>query len=198
MKRSSIWLAALMIFVAGNAWGAGAPPELAVKVCSTCHGAEGRSIAPTFPELAGQKAAYLETQLHAFRDRSRADPHAQAYMWGMASQLTDDVIKELAGYYAAQSPAPGTAQDPAEVAAGQKIFADGIAAEQVPACATCHGAKAEGTDIAPRLAGQHREYLAAQLLAFKNALRANDVMHENVKNINDEQIRQVAAYLASQ
>ncbi|HKO07247.1 MAG TPA: c-type cytochrome, partial [Alphaproteobacteria bacterium] len=71
MKSSSIWLAALMIFVVGNAWAAGAPPELAVKVCSTCHGIGGRSIAPTFPELAGQKAAYLETQLHAFRDRSR-------------------------------------------------------------------------------------------------------------------------------
>jgi cytochrome c553 len=197
-KTSMILLALLMTCGAGSAWAAGPVPELAAKVCANCHGEGGHSIAPTFPELAAQQAPYLEAQLKAFRDHSRADPHAQAYMWGMASQLTDANIDALAKYYASQPPVRGTPQDPAEVAAGKKIYTEGIAAENVPACAACHGDKAQGMDTMPRLAGQHREYLAAQILAFKNQLRASDIMHNNVKDITDEQIRQVSAFLASQ
>jgi len=177
---------------------AGPPPDLATRVCSTCHGKDGHSVAPTFPELAGQTAVYIEAQLKAFRDRSRGDPHAQAYMWGMASQLTDAVIKQLGAYYSAQPPSPGTPQDKSEVAAGKKIFDEGISSADVPACAGCHGEKAQGADTIPRLAGQHREYLAAQLLAFKNELRANDIMHNTAKNLSNEDIRAVAAFLASQ
>ena len=198
IKTPNIVLALLMAGVAGGAWAADAPPELVTRSCANCHGAQGRSIAPTFPQLAAQTAPYLEAQLTAFRDRSRADPHAQAYMWGMASQLTDANIKALAAYYSSLPPAAGTSQDPAEVAAGKKIYEEGVADANVPACAGCHGDKAQGADAIPRLAGQHREYLAAQILAFKNQLRANDIMHENVKNITDDQIRQVSAFLAAQ
>src|SRR5579863_8590257 len=73
-----------------------------IETCGTCHGVNGRSIAPTFPNLAAQTAPYIELQLHAFKDQSRADPDAQAYMWGMASQLSDATITGLAGYFAAQ------------------------------------------------------------------------------------------------
>jgi cytochrome c553 len=193
----------LAIAIAAGSGSAGAlaqgpkAPELAVTVCSNCHGEQGHSVAPTFPELAGQTAPYIEKQLKDFRDRSRADPHAQAYMWGMASQLTEANIKALATYYAAQTPPSGTSQDPTEVAAGKKIFAEGIESEEVPACAACHGDKAQGVEAVPRVAGQHREYIAAQLLAFKNGLRANDIMHNNAKKMTDEQVREVSAYLAS-
>src|SRR6266436_4583592 len=96
--------------------------ELIRRECSTCHGPRGISVAPTFPHLAGQQAAYLEAQLKAFRDRSRADPHAQAFMWGMAAQLTDGMISEMAAYFAAQPPAVGKAAHRADVAAGKKIY----------------------------------------------------------------------------
>src|SRR6516164_4411449 len=62
-----------------------------VHVCSSCHGLNGNSISPTFPRLAGQRAEYLETQLKAFRDKTRADPHAHTYMWGMAAHLSDSL-----------------------------------------------------------------------------------------------------------
>ena len=91
--------------------------DLIRRECSACHGARGISIAPTFPHLAAQPAAYLETQLKAFRDRSRADPHAQAFMWGMAAQLSDDTIGEIAAYYAAQAPPRGHPLAPAGGAA---------------------------------------------------------------------------------
>jgi cytochrome c553 len=168
------------------------------KECSTCHGPRGISVAPTFPNLAGQQAPYLEAQLKAFRDRSRADPHAQAFMWGMAAQLTDDTIKDIANYFAAQPPAAGTRADPAEIAAGRKIYEEGIPAQNVPACQNCHGNKAQGNGPFPRLAGQHRGYLEKQLEAFAANLRANPIMHENSKNLTALQISQVAGFLSSQ
>src|SRR5271163_1458996 len=90
-----------------------------IETCGTCHGVNGRSIAPTFPNLAAQTAPYIELQLHAFKDQSRADPDAQAYMWGMASQLNDATISGLASYFAAQPAAAGTPGNAALVAQGK-------------------------------------------------------------------------------
>jgi len=172
-------------------------PELVTKVCSNCHGARGVSTSPMFPNLAGQQPVYLENQLKAFRDRSRADPHAQAFMWGMAAQLPDSVITKIAEYFAAQPPARGKPAGQEETVAGEKIFKDGIPSEQVPACFSCHGADAAGNGIFPRLGGQHRSYLEHQLAAFMSNSRANAIMHENAKNLTALQISQVAAYLSS-
>src|SRR5476649_1547396 len=80
--------------------------QLAATTCANCHGVSGRSTSPTFPNLAAQTAAYLQTQLHAFRDQTRADPDALAYMWGMASQLSDPTIEALSAYYATQAAPP--------------------------------------------------------------------------------------------
>ena len=66
-----------------------------VQTCGTCHGVNGRSVSPTFPNLAAQSAPYIEAQLKAFKDQSRGDPDAQAYMWGMSAQLSDSAIAEL-------------------------------------------------------------------------------------------------------
>ncbi|HYM33109.1 MAG TPA: c-type cytochrome [Candidatus Cybelea sp.] len=172
--------------------------EGTVQVCSSCHGLEGRSVSPTFPRLAGQQQEYLTVQLKAFRDHTRADPHAHTYMWGMAARLTDPTIDGLAAYYSSQKPAPGSSADPAEMAAGQKIFEEGIPATEVPACKACHGEKAEGNGAFPRLAAQHRSYLESQLDAFASNARANEIMHATTKNLTPEQIRQVAAFLAAQ
>ncbi|HVJ53294.1 MAG TPA: c-type cytochrome [Aliidongia sp.] len=169
-----------------------------VHVCASCHGLDGRSISPTFPRLAGQQAVYLETQLKAFRDKTRADPHAHTYMWGMAAHLSDPLIQALAAYFAAEPPAPGTPADPTEMAAGRKIFEEGIPDREVPPCQTCHGEHAEGQDSFPRLAGQHRDYLAAQLENFASNARENEIMHENSKHLSAGEIRDVTAYLAAQ
>src|SRR5215472_13001224 len=88
------------------------------RVCATCHGPRGNSTSPAFPRLAGQQAAYLEAQLTGFHDRTRGDPAAQAYMWGMASQLDAQDIKQLAAYYAAQRPVTGSLGDKALMAQG--------------------------------------------------------------------------------
>jgi cytochrome c553 len=168
-----------------------------VHVCSSCHRPEGRSISPTFPRLAGQQKDYLVAQLQAFRDKTRADPHAQTYMWGMAARLSDPTIDGIAAYYAAQTPVAGQPSASPETAAGKKIFTEGFPSENVPACMSCHGEGAEGNGPIPRLAGQHQAYLARQLEAFASMARANEIMHENSKDLTPEQIAEVTAYLAT-
>jgi cytochrome c553 len=172
----------------------------AVKVCATCHGPRGDSISPAFPRLAGQREEYLASQLKAFRDRTRADPMAQAYMWGMTSQLSDNSIEGLAAYYSHQKPPRGKAGDPKVVQAGRAIYEEGIPAAKIQACVTCHGKNAEGNAAFPRLAGQHAEYLVKQLVLFKGELRTDasaPIMHNISSGMSFEQMEAVAAYLMS-
>jgi cytochrome c553 len=174
--------------------------RLAAQSCSACHGPGGQSISPAFPRLAGQHKEYLEAQLKAFRDRTRGDPMAQAYMWGMASQLTDDMITQLAAYYSGQKPMPGKVGDPKLVQAGRTVFEEGIPAVKVPACRTCHGQDAEGNEKFPRLAGQHAEYLLKQLVMFKSELRSGasaPIMHNMTTEVTFDQMQAVSAYLMS-
>jgi cytochrome c553 len=168
-----------------------------IDTCGTCHGVSGRSVAPTFPNLAGQTAPYLEAQLHAFKDQSRADPDAQAYMWGMASQLSDASISALAAYFASQPAAAGRRGVSALVAQGRRLFEEGVPAKQIPPCASCHGPDAQGMNIFPRLAGQHAPYLLKQLLVIQSVLRTAPVMHGVVKDLTKQQMDAVVAYLES-
>jgi len=168
-----------------------------VHVCSSCHGLEGRSVSPTFPRLNGQREDYLVEQLTAFREHTRADPHAHTYMWGMAARLTDADIKGLAAYYASRAPAAGSSGNSASMAAGKAIFDNGIEARDVPACQVCHGARGEGNEAIPRLAGQHPEYIREQLGNFASNARANEIMHFNSQNLTPQEIDELAAYVGS-
>jgi len=172
--------------------------KLATQVCSSCHGPRGESISSAFPRLAGQQADYLEGQLRAFRDRTRADPMAQAYMWGMASQLDDATIRSLAAYYTSQKPVHAKAADPKLAQQGKSIYEAGVAGGQ--ACVTCHGKDGQGNGAIPRLAGQHPEYLVKQLVLFKSTLRADSnapIMHKISAGMSFDQMEAVAAHLGS-
>jgi cytochrome c553 len=171
--------------------------KTANETCSSCHGPYGRSTAPTFPRLAGQQAGYIEAQLKAFRDQTRADPDAVAYMWGMASQLNDTQIAALADFFSQQRPATGLQGSSTAIAAGKQIYEKGVPAMQIPACESCHGKGAVGIATFPRLAGQHAPYLFKQMLVIQNVLRTAPVMHGVVKDLSREQMQQVAAYLES-
>jgi cytochrome c553 len=196
------------LWIGGSAHGADAPADSmtdsqkaalhkTIETCGVCHGINGRSVSPTFPNLAAQTAPYIELQLHAFKDQSRADPDAQAYMWGMASQLSDPMISGLANYFASQPPAPGIAGNPVLIAQGKHVFEEGVPARQIPPCASCHGAHAQGMATFPRLAGQHAPYLLKQLLVIQSVLRVAPVMHGVVKDLSKDQMQAVVAYLES-
>lgn len=71
----------------------------AEAVCAACHGANGVSVSDTIPNLAGQKARYLEAQLRALKAGTRRSDVMNA----IAAQLGADDIANLAAHYAAQA-----------------------------------------------------------------------------------------------
>ncbi len=172
--------------------------ERAVHVCAACHGDTSENKSAAIPYLNGQKPLYLEAQLKDFRSQKRAESDVQAYMWGISALLDDKTITGLAEFFAAQPPAQGIKGDRALIEQGAKIYSAGIPEKQVRACAGCHGAKAEGASVFPRLAGQKATYLVAQLNVFGTRLRPHGVLMKNeVAGLTPEQMRAVAEYLQS-
>ncbi|MFC5498431.1 c-type cytochrome [Caenimonas terrae] len=171
---------------------------LAQQVCSNCHGLTGNSVSPNFPNLAGQMPAYLVEQLRGFRSHGRQDPAGFEYMWGLSRSLTDAQIDGLAAYYAGQPATPLPPEGGASrVAAGKAIFHDGLPAQNVPACIACHGENGQGNAGFPRLAGQHADYTAKQLLVFQRTDERPEgaVMKVVAHELTAENIRNVAAYV---
>jgi cytochrome c553 len=139
---------------------------MAVRWCATCHGKDGQARSPIFPRLAGQQRDYIVAQLHDLRDRSRSDRAAIVYMWGVARNLTDKQIYELADYFSSQKPMRGQRSNSPLLAMGQKIFEQGIPGGV--ACNSCHGLDGGGMGEIPRIAGQHSEYILNQIIAYQN------------------------------
>ena len=188
-------LAASVAVAGDGAIAADNVPSKVTTVCQTCHGPRGDSPSANIPRLNAQHAEYITARLKSFLDPGREDPHATAAMWGVASTVDDATLAAIANYYAAQTPTPPGIGGPL-AAEGKKIYANGNAADNIPACQSCHGPHAEGNGVVPRLAGQHGDYLKKQLERLRFDLRASNTMHPNVNNITDRQIEALVAYLA--
>jgi cytochrome c553 len=170
---------------------------LAQQVCSNCHGVDGNSVSPNFPNLAAQQKDYLIAQLNAFRQPGRSDPAGFEYMWGLSHNLTDKQISELADYFAAQivvSPGAGNAL---QAAKGKQIFEEGVTAQNTPSCKTCHGEDGTGNGMFPRIAYQHADYVVKQLDVFKrtNQRPEGAVMKVIAHGLTREDMKDVAQYL---
>lgn len=171
---------------------------LAQQVCSNCHGMTGTSVSPNFPNLAGQTEPYLIAQLSSFKSHGRSDPAGFEYMWGLSRSLTDDQMKQLAAYYARQTPGALPIEgDRAGLAAGKGIFESGVPEKSIPACASCHGADAKGNATFPRLAGQHVDYIVKQLRVFQRTDERPEgaVMKVVAHDLTPQNIRDVASFL---
>lgn len=204
MHRYHAVIVFLASFLLGPAYPEGIDPleqaaaqRVAIGTCATCHGPQGNSILPKYPVLAGQNAKYLAAQLHAFKDKTRGDPDALGYMWGMAEPLSGDSIAALADYYSRKTPRAGPAAPPQLLERGKDIYLNGKADKGIPACAACHGAKAEGNDNFPRLSSQHAQYLIKQLRSFQSNLRNVAIMHGVAQSLKTDEMSAVAAYLQS-
>lgn len=175
--------------------------ETATQVCAACHNADGNSVIPTNPKLAGQVPEYLHKQLRNFKSvDGKPAERANPVMGGMVAALSDDDMKGLAQYYADQKAKPGQAKNQATVELGQKLYRAGDAGKGVPACAGCHGATGAGLPAQyPRLAGQHAEYTETQLKSFRAGERANDankMMRMIALKMTDADIKAVSDYIA--
>ena len=163
-------------------------------VCAACHGADGNSGTPAYPKLSQQHPEYLVKQLQEFKSAKRKN----AVMQGFAATLSDDDMKNVAYWATSKKAKPGFAKDKETVTLGERIYRGGIADRQVPACAGCHSPTGGGIPSQyPRLSGQHSEYTAAQLTAFRDGVRANSIpMTQVAAKLNDKEIRAVADYIA--
>jgi hypothetical protein len=172
--------------------------ELALQVCSACHGKTGQAVSDQFPKLAGQHPEYLLIQLNEFAEHRRSTPNAVAFMWSF-NQLTISQMNELAQYYSSQAPMLGEPSNSPLLARGKRIYEEGIAGSNVPACSACHGSNAVGRNEIPRLAGQHAKYLAEQIHLFKSSTkRPNGIaMMALTHSMSEEDIQAVSTYLGS-
>ena len=163
-------------------------------VCAACHGADGNSSLPANPKLAQQHPDYIVKQLSEFKSGKRAN----GIMSGMAAALSDDDMKNIAAYVGSKQAKTGFAKDKDLVVLGERIFRGGIADRQIPACAGCHSPNGAGIPSQyPRLSGQHADYTAAQLTAFRDGVRKNSVQMTQVSaKLNDREIKAVADYVA--
>jgi len=165
------------------------------QVCAACHAADGNSAAAANPKLAGLNAEYLNKQLVEFKSGARKN----AIMSGMVANLTPQDMLNLAAYYSAQQPKPGTSKDQALALLGQKIYRGGVQGAGVPACASCHGPQGKGIPTQfPRLAGQHGDYIYTQLNSFRVGARANDgakMMRTIATKMTDADMKAVSAYI---
>jgi len=176
-------LAAALCFL-GSGAALGADPQL----CAACHGAEGNSVIPANPSLAGQPEQMISTQLFQFREGNRKDPQ----MSPMAEKLSNKEMNELAAYFSKQKVAPPTHKtSPENAAAGPKL------AQQFN-CVQCHGPALRGQQHIPRIAGQQYEYVLAQLRKFKARQRADldGNMTAAAEPLKDKDIEILADYVA--
>jgi len=163
-------------------------------VCAACHGADGNSGTPAYPKLAQQHPEYLVKQLQEFK----SDKRNNAVMKGFSSALSDEDMKNIAYWVTSKKAKPGFAKDKELVTLGERIYRGGIADRQVAACAGCHSPNGAGIPSQyPRLSGQHADYTVAQLTAFRDGVRKNNLqMTQVAAKLNDREIKAVADYVA--
>jgi len=197
-------MAAALAAFAGSALAADAKkpaePDLVAgeakftAVCAACHAADGNSAIPANPKLAQQHPEYLIKQLQEYKSGKRAN----AIMQGFASQLSDDDMRNIGFWLASKKAKPGAAKDKELVALGERIYRGGIADRQIAACAGCHSPNGAGIPAQyPRLSGQHADYTAAQLTAFRDGVRKNNLqMTQVAAKLNDREIKALSDYIA--
>jgi cytochrome c553 len=169
--------------------------------CEVCHGvaAQGFHGYYPIPRLAGQQTEYLQNQLQAFVEHRRTNN----IMFNVGHVLSPAMIAALAANFKALDPKPLGGAPKDLVDAGKQIFQDGVAAANIPACASCHGADAKGNGPFPRLAGQLFDYVTSKLTNWDKERGQNPqkpdtsaVMEPIAHGLTQPQIKAVAAYLS--
>jgi cytochrome c553 len=165
--------------------------------CYACHGPMGNgAINPEWPKLAGQNSSYIYAQLVAFKSQARKQP----IMYAQASALSDDDMKNISAFFAAQAPVPGVASKDS-IGVAQSLYRAGDAANGIPACAACHGPTGAGNAAAqfPRLSGQNAKYVSNQLHNYQNGNRSQgkaQMMTAIAGKLSDAQIEALASYVS--
>ena len=164
--------------------------------CAACHGMDGNSVNPEWPNLAAQHGSYILKQLKNFHGGQRQN----VLMSPMAAILADQDMEDVAAYFSSQTLHATGETEPSKLKVGQHLYRGGDVARKVPACSGCHGPDGAGNPGAayPRIGGQHATYVAAQLHAYKSGARATDpnqMMRNVAALLSDGEIDALASYV---
>ena len=165
--------------------------------CGACHGADGNSVNPVWPSIAGQHPTYFVEQMQAFKNGQRSEP----LMLGQVMLLNEEDMKNLAVYYASLPAAAKAVADTSTVDRGQRLYRGGDRETNTPACNACHGPTGRGNPAAsvPSVKGQYAVYAAAQLRAYASGTRQSDgptrVMRDIAAKLSEEDILAVSSYM---
>lgn len=198
MKRFLICAAAVTgVIFSCDAFSDGSIEAGATKavVCGACHGANGNSVNPDWPSLAGLGAAYITTQLQNFKDGKRVN----AIMTANAITLSTQDMEDLGAYFNSLHNT-GLEADPTYWKAGEKIYRGGDTTRNIPACMACHGPNGAGNEPAkfPALRGQHSVYVIKQLHDYASGARTtgpNGIMQTIAGRLTDDEMRDLASYV---
>lgn len=194
---NTAWFGSMLVLALAAAPAAAGDAALGAQkaaVCIACHGANGASVNPEWPSLAGQPEAYVVAQLQQFKQGTRVNP----LMTPMAAPLSEDDMRDLGAHFSQQTPA-GLEADPSNWKAGEKLYRGGDTARGIPACIACHGPQGRGNGPAryPALRAQHAVYAYNQLKAFASGARkspGNDIMQVVATRLTDDEMRALASY----
>lgn len=187
--------ALLSLSSAARAEGNKEAGQAKAATCAACHGADGNSVNPEWPSLAGQHAQYIVKQLKAFKGGERKND----LMTPMAMTLSEQDMEDLGAHFAAQS-VRGLEADKGKVELGQRLYRGGNAKTQTPACLACHGPGGRGNPASayPSIRSQQASYVAAQLNAYKKGTRNTDAtraMNDIAAKLTDDEIQAVASFV---
>src|SRR5262245_46137164 len=158
------------------------------EACIPCHGANGNSIDPQFPILAGQTARYTYLQLRDFQEGRRKAPNMDPFL----AKLSRSDLLDISAFFAAQRlRSPDFKVNEARARRGK-------AKSEEVLCTMCHLGGFLGQNEIPRVAGQHYQYIVKQLRDFKARRRDNDAgnMTAVSRTLSDRDIEDLGHYLA--
>lgn len=183
-------------FVCLFAHAASQIPPYTVGTCLACHGDQGVSVNPVWPNLAGQHQPYLLKEL---RDIKTGKTRNVLEMRAVMAQLNDADLIALATYYSKLPLSIGLVPQK-YLKEGEKLYRGGDFNKQISACIACHGPGGEGNGQAgfPILSGQYALYTIQQLEAFSSDKRKNDlnsIMKDIAHRMNKEDMEAVAYYI---
>ena len=190
MKHTFAALLTVVALAPAGAWaGAEEGKAIAAAVCAACHGADGNSVAPIFPNLAGQTQRYIYLQLKDYKEGRRQNE----LMSPQAANLTKQQMNDLGYWFASQkAKSTGFKANGTKVTEGKKVADNAL-------CPMCHLGGFSGQNEVPRVAGQHYDYILKQLMDFKYKRRTNDAgnMQSVVRTLSDEDLERLAQYAAN-
>ncbi len=203
IRLSSIYLLASLALAATHVQadslvdGSAEAGKAKAITCGACHGTEGNSSNALWPNIAGQNAPYLLTQLKAFKDGSRSDP----LMTSQAMMLSEEDMANLAVYYESLPAAAQAVSNEDLLERGEALYRGGNKEDKTSACLACHGPTGRGNPAAsyPALRGQHATYTAKQLNDYATATRTSDgatrMMRDIAATLDKDDIAALSSYV---